>query len=76
MQLLDNDPYNFVINHSEKDLKNLLNFVHRTFNGFDFTQFITSLKHIYKNYGGMENIFSENTKDERLHNSIHMFKKI
>ena len=76
MQLLDNDPYNFVINHSEKDLKNLLNFVHRTFNGFDFTQFITSLKHIYKNYGGMENIFSENIKDERLHNSIHMFKKI
>ena len=47
MQLLDNDPYNFVINHSEKDLNNLLNFVHRTFNGFDFTQFITSLKHIY-----------------------------
>ena len=27
MQLLDNDPYNFVINHSQKDLKNLLNFV-------------------------------------------------
>ena len=26
MQLLDNDPYNFVFNHSEKDLKNLLNF--------------------------------------------------
>ena len=23
MQLLDNDPYNFVFNHSEKDLKNL-----------------------------------------------------
>ena len=37
-------------------------------------QFITSLKYIYKNYGGMENIF-ENIKDERLHNSIHMFKK-
>ena len=75
MQLLDNDPYNFVINHSEKDLKNLLNFIHRTFNGFDFTQFITSLKHIYKNYGGMENIFYENIKDDRLHNSIHIFKK-
>ena len=65
MQLLDNDPYNFVINHSEKDLNNLLNFVHRTFNGFDFTQFITSLKHIYKNYGGMENIFSEIDHTER-----------
>ena len=32
MKLMDNDPHNFIINHSEKDLKKLLKFVHRTFN--------------------------------------------
>tara|TARA_B100001559_G_scaffold116050_1_gene97472 strand:+ start:681 stop:1436 length:756 start_codon:yes stop_codon:yes gene_type:complete len=76
MKLMDNDPYNFIINHSEKDLKNLLNFVHRTFNGYDFMQFIISLRHIYKNYGGLENIFAQNIKNQSMHNSIHEFKKI
>ena len=76
MKLMDNDPYNFIINHSEKDLKNLLNFVHRTFNGYDFMQFIRSLRHIYKNYGGLENIFAQNIKNQSMHNSIHEFKKI
>ena len=76
MKLMDNDPYNFIINHSEKDLKNLLKFVHRTFNGYDFMQFIVSLRHIYKNYGGLENIFAQNIKNQSMHNSIHEFKKI
>ena len=76
MKLMDNDPYNFIINHSEKDLKNLLNFVHRTFNGYDFMQFVISLRHIYKNYGGLENIFAQNIKNQSMHNSIHEFKKI
>ena len=75
MKLMDNDPYNFIINHSEKDLKNLLKFVHRTFNGYDFMQFIISLRHIYKNYGGLENIFAQNIKNQSMHNSIHEFKK-
>ena len=76
MKLLEDDPYNFVINHSQKDLEKLINFVHRTFNGFDFIQFILSLKHIYINHGGIENIFYKNIKDGSLHHSIHIFKKI
>ena len=75
MKLIDNDPYKFIINHSEKDLKKLLNFVHRTFNGYDFIQFIISLRHIYENYGGLENIFAQNIKNQSMHNSIHEFKK-
>ena len=76
MKLIDNDPHNFIINHSEKELKNLLKFVHRTFNGYDFIQFMVSLRHIYKNYGGLEKIFAENIKNQSMHNSIHEFKKI
>ena len=76
MKLMDNDPHNFIINHSEKDLKKLLKFVHRTFNGYDFIQFITSLRHIYMNYAGLENIFAQNIKNQSMHNSIHEFKKI
>ena len=76
MKLMDNDPHNFIMNHSEKDLKKLLKFVHRTFNGYDFIQFITSLRHIYINYGGLEKVFAENIKNQSMHNSIHEFKKI
>ncbi len=75
MKLMENDPYNFIMNHSEKDLKNLLKFVHRTFNGYDFAQFIRSLKHIYKNHGGLEELFSKKIKNQSMHNSIHEFKK-
>ena len=59
MQLLDNEPYDFIINHSSNDLKPLESFVHRTFNGKDLQQFIKSLNHIYSNHQGLENRFLE-----------------
>ena len=60
MDLMDNSPFDFVKNHSEKDLESLNHFVHRTFNGQDFQTFIKSLRHIYKNHGGLEGIFTKN----------------
>ena len=76
MELLENDPHNFIINHSDKDLKSLLGFVHRTFIGYDFIQFVKSLKNIYCNHGGLEMVFFNNMKDNSLHNSIHQLKNI
>jgi len=35
INLMDNSPYNFILNHQEKDLKRFLNFKHRTFNATD-----------------------------------------
>ncbi|WP_431136193.1 TIGR02757 family protein [Psychroserpens mesophilus] len=74
MELLDQTPYDFVIHHQESDLDNLTNFVHRTFNGLDFIQFIKSLKHIYKNHNGLESVFSVNAKEHSLQFAIHQFK--
>ena len=76
MELLENDPHNFIINHSDNDLKSLLGFVHRTFNGYDFIQFVKSLKNIYCNHGGLEMVFFNHMKDNSLHNSIHQLKNI
>ena len=76
MHLLNNNPYDYIMNHHERDLKKLTHYVHRTFNGYDLIQFISSLKNIYQNHGGLEKIFSENIKDNSLHYSIHNFKKI
>jgi uncharacterized protein (TIGR02757 family) len=76
MDLLDNSPYDFILNHSETDLEKLLPFVHRTFNGTDFIQFIVSLQHIYKNHNGLEAVFSKHTENDSVQLSISKFKSI
>ena len=76
MSLLDNSPYDFVLNHSESNLEKLRPFVHRTFNGNDCIQFIKSLNHIYKNHNGLESVFEINAKKNSLQTSISQFKTI
>lgn len=75
MELLGNSPYDFIINHQEKDLE-FEHFVHRTFNLIDFKYFIKSLKNIYINHNGLETVFSKNITDNSTKNSIHQFKKM
>lgn len=76
MQLMGNDPYNFIISHSNKDLKQLSSFVHRTFKGSDLIYFIRALKHIYINHGGLEFAFSQELHSERMDKNINNFKKL
>ena len=76
MQLMGNDPYDFVISHSINDLKQLSSFVHRTFNGSDFTYFIKALKYIYTYHGGLECAFSQKLNTERTDENISNFKKL
>ncbi len=70
MRMMDNDPYSFILNHKEKDLKPLTKFVHRTFNGDDCLGFISGLKRIYLEEGGLEsaivNSFSKDRKNPGL----------
>ncbi|MEH6536040.1 MAG: TIGR02757 family protein [Psychroserpens sp.] len=74
MDLLDHSPHDFIMNHNDSDLDNLKSFVHRTFNGNDFVQFIKSLKHIYTKHNGLEAVFSKYTESESFQQSIHQFK--
>ncbi|CAN5162941.1 TIGR02757 family protein [soil metagenome] len=76
MDLLDNAPYDFVINHNKKDLIALDDFVHRTFNGTDLKYFLTSLKNIYYKHLGLEEIFARNAGNYEVQNAIHHFKKV
>ncbi len=74
MLLLDSAPHDFIMNHQEDDLEALKPFVHRTFNGNDFIQFIKSLNHIYKSHNGLEAVFAKHTTPDSLQTSIHHFK--
>ena len=48
---------------SQIELKKI-DFVHRTFNKFDLIYFLKSLKNIYENHDGLENVFSKNLNDD------------
>lgn len=76
MRLMGNSPFDFVMSHTEMQLETLENFVHRTFNGQDFSQFVKSLQHIYKTQGGLERVFAKNIAFNSTQNSISAFKKI
>jgi len=76
MELLDNAPYDFIINHQKSDLKPFKNFVHRTFNSEDLYQFIKSLEHIYKKHQGLEKTLAIIGEKTTYIEAIHNLKKI
>jgi uncharacterized protein (TIGR02757 family) len=76
MDLLGDSPYDFVMSHEEHQLERLECFVHRTFNAEDFKYFITALKHIYTNKGGIEAIFRQYQTENSLQPAIHAFNTI
>tara|TARA_B110000211_G_scaffold161231_1_gene182283 strand:+ start:1472 stop:2242 length:771 start_codon:yes stop_codon:yes gene_type:complete len=76
MEIMDNSPFDFVMNHSNSELKTITNFVHRTFNSTDFQYFIKSLQNIYKHHKGMESVLKPSIGDVNYQNSIANFKQI
>tara|TARA_B100000941_G_scaffold271420_1_gene230112 strand:- start:1013 stop:1780 length:768 start_codon:yes stop_codon:yes gene_type:complete len=76
IELMDNSPYDFIINHQKKDLERFNSFVYRTFNSNDIKFFIKSLKNIYKIHNGLEYLFSKNEKNLSLFDNMSDFKKI
>jgi uncharacterized protein (TIGR02757 family) len=57
VKLMDNHPYDFVMNHTENDLKKLLTFKHRTFQPTDTLYFIEFFKTYYSKNESLESAF-------------------
>ncbi len=57
MNILHNSPYNFIVQINNKHKKLFDYFKHRTINGTDIFNFCITLKHIYIEQGGLENVF-------------------
>ncbi|MCF6185210.1 MAG: TIGR02757 family protein, partial [Bacteroidales bacterium] len=77
MQVLQNNPFEFIINGSDKDFKNNSFIGHRTFKPVDFYFFLKSLQNIYKNYGGLENAFTEGfDKEKTVFSAIKYFREV
>lgn len=59
MELMENTPFDFVVNAGEKELMGLDKFYYRTFQSADAKFFISTLQIIYKEYEGLEHLFSD-----------------
>ena len=57
---MGSSPYDFVLNHGQRDLKTLDNWVHRTFQTADLLGFIHFLQRHYQNFDSLEEAFVGN----------------
>jgi uncharacterized protein (TIGR02757 family) len=76
MRYMDNSPADFVLNASDVELAHLASFVHRTFNGVDFQDFVRGLRHVIQGWGSVGGFFEasyERSGDVRV--AISEFRK-
>ena len=78
MHWMDEEPHNFLMNHSKADLKPFGKFVHRTFNGEDCLYFMRSLRNISEVHGGLSGAFQQVIKpeDEHVGNALVAFRTV
>lgn len=57
INIMEYQPYDFIMNHTTKDLNMFNNFKHRTLKNQDIIFIIKSLKNIYKKYKNLSSIF-------------------
>jgi len=76
MDILEDSPYEFIVNSSDCELDQAIRFVHRTFNLTDLAYFLQALRQIYRNRGGLETIFETYKTSDSLQPAIHELHKI
>lgn len=57
MDMMDDAPHDFILNHTAKNIRHMNVFKHRTFNTEDLHYFLAFLKHHYQQYDSLEDAF-------------------
>ncbi|AMS27480.1 hypothetical protein AEM51_11075 [Bacteroidetes bacterium UKL13-3] len=78
IQRFENAPHDFILNHSEHDLRKLLHFKHRTFNDTDLLYFVSFLHFWYKQHASLEVAFAQhvNKSDSTIENGLNGFREL
>ena len=75
--LMNNNPIEFLLQTLEEEWDVFLNFKHRTFNGIDSIYFLRSLRNIYQNHGGLEQVFTAGYQaDQSIYSALINFRKV
>lgn len=72
IELMDNAPHDFVMNHQDSDLKAFLNFKHRTFNATDTLYFIAWFRAFYQQHQSLEEAFLTENSLEQTDTKQHL----
>jgi uncharacterized protein (TIGR02757 family) len=77
-EIFDDSPHEFILGHTDSDLKSCETFVHRTFNSTDLLSIIGFLKELYSNHSGLEYAFSKHIlkKDTTVENGLNGFRTL
>lgn len=70
--MMDNAPYDFIMNHQEDDLKPILAFKHRTFNPTDALYFIEFFRFHYSAYESLEDAFLQGVPGDAPNTYPHL----
>jgi len=75
MKMMGNAPHDFILHHSDTDLKPFQHFVHRTFNATDLLYFIYFLRHHYQHFSSLEDAFAPlaDYKEENVEKALRDF---
>lgn len=77
LNLMGNEPHNFILHHSEDELKPFLTFKHRTFNNVDALYFLHFFRWFYSRNDSLEDAFlgysEEATMERRLTKFFEVF---
>jgi uncharacterized protein (TIGR02757 family) len=65
--LMDQAPYDFVVNHVEKDRERFVSFKHRTFQALDTLYFLEFFQQYYKRHDSLEQAFSRHLTAGSVH---------
>lgn len=66
VELMDNAPYDFIVNHEERDRERFLDFKHRTFQATDTLWFLTFFQEYYRKNTSLETAFSRHLSPEDI----------
>lgn len=67
LELMDNSPHDFILNHQEIDRKPFLDFKHRTFQPDDTIYFLEWLQQYYKANDSLEDAFARHLSPTDIH---------
>jgi uncharacterized protein (TIGR02757 family) len=76
MRYMDNAPYDFVVNASDSEIATLSTYVHRTFNGEDFQDFVRGMRYIVTTRGSIGDLFETSyAKHQDIRHVLSEFRR-
>ncbi|MFW6043341.1 MAG: TIGR02757 family protein [Marinilabiliaceae bacterium] len=76
LERMDWSPFHFVSEATENEIGRFSGFVYRTFNGTDAGYFLKALSSLYRDHGGLHQVFSEGYEENEVEGGLHQLRRV